>query len=581
MGFEMKPQHQYSPLFFAINKKERVKNFFSKLYIKMKENLVIYQIYPRSFKDSNNDGIGDIKGIIEKIDYIKDLGVDGIWLSPINQSPMFDFGYDISDYRAIDPIFGTEKDFDLLIAACHKRELMIMMDLVINHSSHLHQWFIESRSSKNNPKRDWYIWHPGKKSFLRNLFGMKPASPNNWLAMFGGNAWEWDKKTQEFYLHLFLKEQPDLNWRNPQLKQAVFGEIKYWLDKGIDGFRIDVVNMLLKNKELKNNPFRIGKTPRPYDLQNHIYDRNQDELNGVLKELRELMNQYESRFIVGEVFDEQGNPELSAKTLGNGLDQIHTAFDFSLIYTKFNAKSFHQKIKKWLDVIPENGTACHVFSNHDQPRVASRIKDKPNNDEKKKFIALLLLTLKGHAYIYYGDEIGMTDGKIKRSEIKDPVGKMYWPFHLGRDPQRTPMQWNEQKNAGFSQSKPWLPVSDNHKTINTNNQEKNAKSLLHFYKQVISLRKNQTALISGKIKLFEPYQNTFFYIRENENQKLLITLNFDQKNQDISQYIKQNNIDFSKLHCLYSSKRKENESIKNGDKIILTSYEATVWEIKL
>lgn len=314
---------------------------------------VIYQIYPRSFFDSNNDGIGDINGITKKLDYLAGLGIEGIWLSPVNQSPMFDFGYDISDYREIDPIFGTNGDFDNLIREVHNRNIKIIMDLVINHTSHLHSWFVESRLSRNSPKRDWYIWHNGKNE--------KP--PNNWKSVFGGSAWEWDENTKQFYLHSFLKEQPDLNWRNPEVKEAVFQEIKFWLEKGIDGFRLDVVNCYIKDDKFRNNPFTLGPTPRPYDLQKHIFDRDRPELHDILRDFRKLLNQYSDRMSVGEIMAEfPGNPGLAASYLGNKNDELHLAFDFSFIYSKWSAGQFRDLALKWYSCVPENGWPALVLS---------------------------------------------------------------------------------------------------------------------------------------------------------------------------------------------------------------------------
>jgi alpha-glucosidase len=541
-----------------------------------KENLVIYQIYPRSYKDSNGDGIGDIKGIIEKLDYIKNLGVDGIWLSPINTSPMYDFGYDISDYRGIDPVFGSLSDCDELISECHKRGILVMMDLVLNHTSHLHPWFLESQSSKNNPKRDWYIWHPGKHNFFTKLLGLKPKAPNNWLAVFGGKAWQWDKETKEYYLHSFLVEQPDINWRNAEVKKAVFDEIEFWLKKGVDGFRLDVVNFFVKDEKLRNNPFAIGKTPRPYDLQKHIYDRNRPELNDILKEFRQLLDKYENTLSVGEVYSENGAPKMSASTLGNGKDQLHLAFDFSLIYTKFCAAAFHTKLKNWFDAIPKDGTACHVFSNHDQSRSKSRYGEKGKEDNRARIVAMLSLCLKGVVFVYYGEEIGMIDGKVKRTEMVDPVGKMYWPFHPGRDPERTPMQWDRSPNAGFSTHKPWLPVNKNHKTVNVDAQEKDPHSLLNFYRKLIALRKHEPALVNGEIELLPSDSSVLCFTRKNGEEMLLITLNFTNKKAVYSNLASLKN---KKLVSVFSTLKTENSEQTIQNSIALNPYEGSIWRI--
>ncbi len=395
---------------------------------------VIYQIYPRSFYDTNNDGVGDLTGIMEKLDYLARLGVDAVWLSPVNTSPMFDFGYDISDFRGIDPVFGTLADCDRLITEAHRRNIKIIMDLVINHTSHLHPWFVESRSSRNNPKRDWYIWHDGKKG--------KP--PNNWMAAFGGRAWELDEATGQFYFHSFLKEQPDLNWRNPGLRRAVFDDVRFWLDRGVDGFRLDAVSWYVKDALFRSNPFGWGpNAPRPYDLQEHIYDQNQPETHDVLKEFRKVLDEYDGRMCVGETY--VASPEgarISASYLGSGTDELHLAFDFSLIFSKYGARHFRDCLARWYAALPERGWPCLVLNNHDQPRSMTRWCRGRDGEKKARVLAALLLTAWGTPFLYYGEEIGMKNGRVRRGRIQDPVGKKYWPFNKGRDPERTPMQWS-------------------------------------------------------------------------------------------------------------------------------------------
>ncbi len=299
---------------------------------------VIYQIYPRSFYDSNGDGVGDIPGIIEKLDYLEELGIDGIWISPVNISPMYDFGYDISDYYNIDPVFGTLDDFKKLVRESHKRGIRIIMDLVLNHTSHLHPWFMESRSSVDNPKRDWYIWRPGNEK--------KP--PNNWESAFSGTAWKFDGITGEYYLHSFLEEQPDLNWENRDMKKEMFRMVRYWLDLGVDGFRLDVVNFLIKDKYFRNNPRRIISGI----FRNHKYGRNRPGVHELMREFREILDSYDEKMAVGEVFNLPPSPGMSADFLGNGTDELHLAFDFSLMYRMWNARSFYKTIRRWMKTIP-------------------------------------------------------------------------------------------------------------------------------------------------------------------------------------------------------------------------------------
>ncbi|MCX7677628.1 MAG: alpha-amylase family glycosyl hydrolase [Spirochaetes bacterium] len=477
---------------------------------------VIYQIYPRSFMDSNADGIGDISGIIQKLDYLQDLGVVGIWLSPINKSPMYDFGYDVSDYRGIDPVFGTLKDFERLIDEAHARHIRIIMDLVMNHTSHLHPWFVESRSSRTNPKRDWYIWQGNKKG----------KYPNNWMAYFGGRAWEWDEKTGQYYLHSFLKEQPDVNWRNPELKKAMFNEVRFWLDKGIDGFRLDVVNFFIKDDQFRSNPFGIGKYPRPYDLQKHIYDRDRPELLELLSEWRALLDKYDARMMVGEVVAEKPNPALAAKYLGDGTNALHLAFDFSFMDTKWDAKLFENRLRAYHERIPEKGWPCTVFSNHDQVRSFTRYSTGDDGEKRARVIAMLLITMRGTPFIYYGEEIGMQNVRIPKSRIQDPVGKRYWPFNPGRDGERTPMQWDSTQFAGFSSVEPWLPIARNFREKNVEIQLREPSSLLNFYKDLIAFRKKSTAIRYGTLSFLNAGHDLLSYLRCAENESCCIILNF-------------------------------------------------------
>jgi alpha-glucosidase len=479
---------------------------------------VIYQIYPRSFKDSNGDGIGDIPGIIEKLDYLACLGIDAIWLSPVNTSPMIDFGYDISDYRGIDPVFGTSEDFDLLIREAHRRGIRIVMDLVINHTSYLHPWFMESRSSRDNPKRDWYLWHDGKNG--------KP--PNNWMAAFGGRAWEWDDATGQYYYHSFLKEQPDVNWRNPGLMRAVFDEIRYWLDRDVDGFRLDAVIWFVKDGRFRSNPIGWGpNAPRPYDLQKHIYDQNRPETHGVLRELRRLLDGYDNRMMVGETYEASpGGAKTSASYLGNGSDELHLAFDFSLLFSKYGAVHFRECLSRWYGAIPDSGWPCLVLNNHDQPRSMTRWCRGRDGAKRAKVLAALLLTARGTPFLYYGEEIGMKNGVVARRQIQDPLGKKYWPFHSGRDPERTPMQWSGVPGAGFSSAAPWVPLADNYREVNVEAQMHDPGSLLGFYRGLMTLRKERAALHRGSFRLAGADPDVLAFFREEEGERLLVALNF-------------------------------------------------------
>ena len=484
---------------------------------------VVYQIYPRSFQDSNEDGIGDIKGIVNRLQYLQWLGVSAIWLSPIYRSPMHDFGYDISDYRYIDPAFGTMEDVLELISQAHAIGIKIIFDMVLNHTSHQHAWFKESAGNVKNSKRDFYIWHEVRDD----------KKPNNWLAAFGGSAWTIHRETNQYYLHSFLKEQPDLNWRNPAVVQAVFGEVAYWLDMGVDGFRLDVINLIGKNQLLKDNPFGIGATIRPYDMQKHIYDRNDSLAHSKLKEFRKLLERYRERMLVGEIMVEKpGSPEIAASYLGNGNDELHLAFDFSFTWLPWNAGKWKTAAEKWYACIPTEGWPCWVLSNHDVVRAITRF---GNNVFKAKIAALFLLTQKGTPFIYYGEEIGMKDKRLPRKSIQDPVGKRYWPFHPGRDGQRRPMQWNGSCQAGFSSHETWLPLHQEYLHSSVESQQNDSKSLLDFYRNLILLRNKDTVLRLGDCEYLPVEVPTVLcYMRKYVGEYRLILLNFSRRSTRIS-----------------------------------------------
>jgi alpha-glucosidase len=523
---------------------------------------VIYQIYPRSFQDSNGDGIGDIPGITGRLDYLQDLGVDGIWLSPINPSPMYDFGYDISDYCGIDPVFGTLADFDRLVAEADRRGIRIILDLVLNHTSHLHPWFQAARSARDNPKRDWYIWHPGKNG--------KP--PNNWLGAFGGRAWERDEGTGEFYLHTFLKEQPDVNWRNPELRSAMFEVIRFWLDRGVKGYRFDVINWFLKDDRLRSNPFTFGLPPRPYDLQQHIYDRNRPENHEIVRQIRSIVNEYPDCMTVGEVYSKApGDPELSASYLGADGDELHLSFDFSLIYRKWDARAFFRCISQWTTQVPRNAWPCWVLSNHDQPRSRSRF--GKDSLAKARVAAVMLLTLRGTAFVYYGEEIGMKDGKIDRKQLHDPLGIKYWPLHPGRDPERTPMQWSgTEKHAGFSGETPWLPLGRDWRERNVADNQKDPDSLLHLYRSLIRLRKEKTALQHGTWHpLADGEKQVIAYQRITAEEKITVALNFSGRRNSLL-------LPDDDPRKLLLSTGNRNEPLMTGGQLTLDGYEAVVME---
>lgn len=482
---------------------------------------VLYQIYPRSFMDSNADGIGDLKGIIEKLDYLNDgteksLGIDGIWISPFFRSPMRDFGYDVSDYRGIDPIFGTLQDFRLLLSEAHRRKIHVIIDLVLNHTSDQHPWFQESRSSRNGPKADWYIWHPGKDG----------RPPNNWFSQFElKNAWWYDPLRGEFYLGTFTRHQPEVNWRNPELKKEMFDLVRYWLDMGVDGFRLDVVNWFLKDDQFRSNPLSL----RSMDLHRHVYDRNRPETIDVCRELRALTDSYAERMMVGEVYTE--DPEIPPTYYGSGEDALHLVFNFDFLFKPWSAVKMHRSLAEWYGRLPAGAWPTFTLSNHDNLRHCLRYRKGKWTEARAKVAAALLITLRGTPFLYYGEEIGMTGGRLRRRDLADPLSRKTWPFRrFRRDLARTPMQWDGTPNAGFSTGKPWLPVDRDFQKNNAQIQERSSDSLLSFYRRLTWLRKNHPALRSGGIRFLEEYlPDALVYARENGAEVMLVVLNFTAK----------------------------------------------------
>jgi len=504
---------------------------------------VIYQIYPRSFKDGNNDGIGDLAGITQKLDYLVDLGIDAIWLSPIYLSPDFDFGYDVADYQRIDPKFGTMDDFENLLQNAHSRGIRLIMDLVLNHTSNQHLWFQQSSSSKDNPYRDWYIWRDKSKS---------GGVPNNWQSRFGGSGWEWDEKTQQYYFHLFFKEQPDLNWNNPKVHSAILEMIEFWLQKGVDGFRLDVFNAYFKSQRFENNPVKLGLAG--FDRYQHLYDINQPEMLSFLSKLRILLNSYPESY------------------------SVHATFDFSFMKNRFKADGFYKSIQNWESLLQDKKWPNYVLNNHDVPRSATRY-IRGEKDDRLKILAAMLLTLRGTPFVYYGEEIGMRDIPVTRkSDVKDPVGKHYWPFYKGRDGCRSPMQWEETQYGGFSDVEPWMPVHENFVFRNVKSQLENPDSLLNTYRKLIEIRKNTIALQKGMYLplTFEP-KRLLAYMRKTSDHEVVVALNFSNRRVGFV-------VSFSILNqnwsLLYSNKRDQKPKIIDR-KITLEPNEILLLEHRL
>jgi len=471
--------------------------------------------------DSNADGIGDLRGIIQKLDYLGDgtessLGIDGIWLSPFFRSPMRDFGYDISDYRDVDPIFGTLDDFKELLFEAHKRNIRVIIDLVLNHTSDQHPWFQESRRSREGPRADWYLWHSGRNG----------RPPNNWFCQFElKNAWWYEPQRGQYYLGTFTRHQPEVNWRNPGLRREMLDLVRFWLDMGVDGFRLDVVNWFVKDQELRSNPLSL----RDIDLHRHIYDRNRPETIDICRELRALTDSYSDRMMVGEVYTD--DPEISAAYYGSGGDALHLVFYFDLLFQPWSAEKISRSLGRWYSRLPGGAWPTFTLSNHDNVRHAARYSAGRWTGARARVAAALLLTLRGTPFLYYGEELGMSGGKLRRRDLVDPLSRKTWPFkRFRRDLARTPMQWNGTPNAGFTRARPWLPVDPSFASVNVEAQAASGDSLLAFYKRLIRLRKEHPALAEGEIRFLpECLPAVLAYVREHESGKVLVALNFTGK----------------------------------------------------
>lgn len=480
---------------------------------------VIYQIYPRSFADSNGDGLGDIQGITARLNYLEDLGITAIWLSPFYPTPDSDFGYDVSNHVDIDPRFGNLADFDELLVESHRRGICIILDLVLNHTSDHHPWFLESRSSKVNPKNDWYIW--------RNA---APAGgvPNNWQAVFGGRAWTYESARNQYYYHMFLKEQPDVNWRNPEVRKAQMDVVRFWLERGVDGFRLDVFNVYFKDAEFRNNPPRLGL--RGFDRQYHVHDSDQPEMIPLLNKLRAILDLYPERYAVGETFF--ATPEKAAYYCGS--ERLHSAFNFDFSERRYNPVEFLDAIRKCEKAAGTNIWPNYVLSNHDIPRPATRYA-RGEDDSRVKVAMALLLTLRGTPFLYYGEEIGMRDVSLRRGQIMDPPGRKYWPLYKGRDGCRSPMQWDDSVNAGFTSGKPWLPLHPDYPIRNVAAQREDPDSVFNLTRKLISLRKEIPALREGAfIPVSGVPRGVLAYLRRIEQQMVLVALNFTSRRNKIS-----------------------------------------------
>ena len=471
---------------------------------------IIYQIYPRSFQDSNHDGVGDLRGIMHRLPYLIELGIDAIWLSPIFTSPMADFGYDIANYTDVDPLFGNLADLDSLIDAAHRHQLKVILDLVPNHTSDQHPWFVESKASRDNPKRDWYIWRDPAPD---------GGPPNNWLSEFGGSGWEFDPSTNQYYYHTFLSAQPDLNWRNPAVRNAMYDIMRFWLRRGVDGFRVDAVWYLIKDDQFRDNPvnpdFRPGGLPR--DALIPLCTADLPEVHDAISGMRRVLDEFPDRVLLGEIYLPI---ERLVAYYGRNLDGVHFPYNFALLTAKWEARSIALLIDEYEAALPPGGWPNWVLGNHDRPRLATRI-----GLDQARVAAMLLMTLRGTPTLYYGDEIGMQQAAILPEQVQDPFEKNVPGIGIGRDGCRTPMQWDATKSAGFSDAAPWLPVSDNFQDENVESFGKDRTSLYWLYRRLIRLRREQVALTEGSYRPLIASGDLLLFFRELRGQRLLIALN--------------------------------------------------------
>lgn len=481
---------------------------------------VIYQIYPRSFQDSDGDGVGDLAGIEARLDHLVALGIDAIWLSPIFPSPMADFGYDVADYCGVDPLFGDLRAFDRLLAATHARGMKLLLDFVPNHSSDRHPWFIESRSSRDNPKRDWYIWRDPAPD---------GGPPNNWISDFGGSSWEWDAATGQYYLHAFLKEQPDFNWRNPAVRAAMMDVLRFWLDRGVDGFRIDVLWHMVKADDLRDNPANPDYLPHMGEMHSvlQLHSTDQPEVHAIAAEMRAIADSYPGdRVLIGEIYlpvprlmQYYGTPEARG---------VHLPFNFQLIDAPWDAKRLASMIADYEAALPDGGWPNWVLANHDRPRIATRV-----GEAQARVAAMLLLTLRGTPTIYYGDEIGLADVAIPAERVRDPRELREPGLGLGRDPVRTPMPWDGSAHAGFSTAEPWLPLNPDWAERNAAAQAGDPMSMLSLHRALLALRRSEPALAIGDLVLLDAPSGVLAYQRCYGKRRLTVLLNLTGENRTV------------------------------------------------
>jgi alpha-glucosidase len=491
---------------------------------------VIYQIYPRSFQDSNGDGVGDLNGITSRLPYVASLGVDAIWISPFFTSPMKDFGYDVSDYRGVDPMFGTLADFDTLVETAHQLGLRVMIDLVLSHTSIEHPWFVESRADRNNAKADWYVWAEPKED---------GTPPNNWLSIFGGSAWQWDGRREQYYLHNFLVEQPDLNFHCPDVQDALLDVVRFWLDRGVDGFRLDTINFYVHDQELRSNPAlprdqrdaSIAPSVNPYNHQLHLYSKNRPENLAFLERFRAVLEEYDAAAAVGEVGDAQMGLEIMGQYTA-GDDRIHMCYSFEFLSGNMPTAARVAEVMGKVDDLVSDGWACWAFSNHDVVRHMTRW---DLSQPAARALTTLIMCLRGSVCIYQGEELGLSEANVAFEDLQDPYGIEFWPEFKGRDGCRTPMAWeNSNQSAGFTTGKPWLPVSTEHLRNAAAEQESDPASLLHHYRKVIAFRRAHKALSKGAHSRVKATGSVVQFTRTESDQTVFCAVNLSDEPANIT-----------------------------------------------
>jgi alpha-glucosidase len=523
------------------------------------QHAVFYEIYPRSFMDSNGDGIGDLNGIASKLDYLKALGVDAIWIAPCFPSPQVDFGYDVSDYENIDPMYGTLADFDRLRKLGADHGIKIILDFVVNHTSEQHPWFTDSRSSRAAPKRDWYIWRDGKRD------GKDHDRPNNWIAIFGGSAWQWDSTTNQYYYHYFYVQQPDLNWRNRAVVDAMYGTTAWWYKRGVAGFRLDAVDSLFEDPALRDNPVLPGTNDFGDPKVEDKYTQRLPEVHTALQGLRAVANKYNA-VLIGETWTDsvvQLKPYYGAAN-----DELQMPMDLLLTKLKFSAPVFREHI----DAVEATGEwPVFVVGNHDIQRSWNRYGDGQHDDQIAKGMAAMYLTLRGTPIMYYGEEIGMLNNDpTRREDVKDPIGRLGWPKEKGRDGERTPMQWNSDPNAGFSTGTPWNAIPETYKTYNVAEELKDPNSILNWYKQLLALRRSNPALLDGDyVALNEKDPNVLSYLRKTKTDAVIIVINMSATPQTVNFTLSQQRLSAQSAKTLLTTQ----PSLQNNSSVAQLSLE--------